>query len=127
MSVISIQSQVVYGHVGNSAAVFPMQMNGIKVMAVPTTLLSNRPRYPTVRGVAVESRRQPRNADLDILHRRHPYRLMHADRGEEGGRDTDSVACAIRDACSSAMYRHRDQRRAVEQQLQQRYKEEGQT
>lgn len=50
MSVISIQSQVVYGHVGNSAAVFPMQMHGIDVMAVPTTLLSNRPRYPTVRG-----------------------------------------------------------------------------
>jgi hypothetical protein len=70
--------------------------------------------------VAVEFRRQPRNADLDILHRRHPYRLMHADRGEKGGRDTDSVACAIWDAYSSAMYRHRDQRRAVEQQLQQR-------
>jgi len=50
MSVISIQSQVAYGHVGNSAAVFPMQMLGIDVMAVPTTLFSNRPRYPTIRG-----------------------------------------------------------------------------
>ncbi len=29
MTVISIQSQVAYGHVGNSAAVFPMQMHGI--------------------------------------------------------------------------------------------------
>ena len=50
MNVISIQSQVAYGHVGNSAAVFPMQMHGIDVIAVPTTLLSNRPGYPTLRG-----------------------------------------------------------------------------
>jgi pyridoxine kinase len=50
MNVISIQSQVAFGHVGNSAAVFPMQMHGIDVIAVPTTLLSNRPGYPTIRG-----------------------------------------------------------------------------
>jgi len=50
MNVISIQSQVAYGHVGNSAAMFPLQMHGIDVIAVPTTLLSNRPGYPTVRG-----------------------------------------------------------------------------
>jgi pyridoxine kinase len=50
MTVISIQSQVAFGHVGNSAAVFPMQMHGIDVIAVPTTLLSNRPGYPTIRG-----------------------------------------------------------------------------
>jgi pyridoxine kinase len=50
MTVISIQSQVAYGHVGNSAAVFPMQTCGIDVVAVPTTLLSNRPGYPTIRG-----------------------------------------------------------------------------
>jgi pyridoxine kinase len=55
MSVISIQSQVAYGHVGNSAAVFPMQMRGIDVMAVPTTLFSNRPRYPTVRGQILDA------------------------------------------------------------------------
>src|SRR3981081_2104135 len=50
MTVISIQSQVAFGHVGNSAAVFPMQMHGIDVTAVPTTLLSNRPGYPTLHG-----------------------------------------------------------------------------
>src|SRR5258708_12635612 len=55
MSVISIQSQVAYGHVGNSAAVFPMQMRGIDVMAVPTTLFSNRPRYPTIRGQVLDA------------------------------------------------------------------------
>jgi pyridoxine kinase len=54
-SVISIQSQVAFGHVGNSAAVFPMQMHGIDVTAVPTTLLSNRPGYPTIRGRVLEA------------------------------------------------------------------------
>jgi pyridoxine kinase len=55
MSVISIQSQVAYGHVGNSAATFPMQMHGIDVIAVPTVLLSNRPGYPTIRGRVLEA------------------------------------------------------------------------
>jgi pyridoxine kinase len=55
MNVISIQSQVAYGHVGNSAAVFPMQLHGIDVVAVPTMLLSNRPGYPTIRGRAVDA------------------------------------------------------------------------
>ena len=55
MTIISIQSQVAYGHVGNSAAVFPMQLHGIDVIAVPTTLLSNRPGYPTLRGRVLEA------------------------------------------------------------------------
>ena len=55
MNVISIQSQVAFGHVGNSAAIFPMQMHGIDVIAVPTTLLSNRPGYPTIRGRVLEA------------------------------------------------------------------------
>jgi pyridoxine kinase len=55
MTVISIQSQVAFGHVGNSAAVFPMQMRGIDVIAVPTTLLSNRPGYPTIRGRVLDA------------------------------------------------------------------------
>ena len=55
MTVISIQSQVAYGHVGNNAAVFPLQMHGIDVIAVPTTLLSNRPGYPTVRGRVLDA------------------------------------------------------------------------
>lgn len=54
MNVISIQSQVAFGHVGNSAAVFPLQMHGIDVVAVPTTLLSNRPGYPSLRGRVLE-------------------------------------------------------------------------
>ncbi|MBR1122499.1 pyridoxal kinase PdxY [Bradyrhizobium lablabi] len=61
MTVISIQSQVAFGHVGNSAAIFPMQTHGIDVIAVPTTLLSNRPGYPTIRGRVLEA---PLVADL---------------------------------------------------------------
>jgi pyridoxine kinase len=53
--VISIQSQIVHGHVGNSAAVFPMQALGVTVAAVPTTLLSNHPLYPTTRGRVLEA------------------------------------------------------------------------
>src|SRR6201996_5755798 len=55
MNVISIQSQVAFGHVGNSAAVFSMQMHGIDVIAVPTVLLSNRPGYKTIRGKVLEA------------------------------------------------------------------------
>ncbi len=54
-NVISIQSQVVHGYVGNSAAVFPMQALGVTVAAVPTTLLSNHPLYPTTRGRVLDA------------------------------------------------------------------------
>ncbi|MCF8470622.1 MAG: pyridoxal kinase [Parvibaculum sp.] len=55
MLVISIQSQVVHGHVGNSAAVYPMQAEGVTVAAVPTALLSNHPHYPTMRGTILDA------------------------------------------------------------------------
>ncbi|MGD1887952.1 MAG: pyridoxal kinase [Cohaesibacteraceae bacterium] len=55
MNVISIQSQVVHGCVGNNAAVLPMQAHGLTVAAVPTTLLSNHPHYPTMRGQVLDA------------------------------------------------------------------------
>lgn len=51
--VISIQSQVVFGHVGNSAALFAMQAAGLEVAAIPTVVFSNTPDYPTLRGRAL--------------------------------------------------------------------------
>ena len=40
--VISIQSQVVFGHVGNSAALFPMQAAGLEVAAIADLDIVNR-------------------------------------------------------------------------------------
>ncbi|WP_419901692.1 pyridoxal kinase [Kiloniella sp.] len=54
-SVISVQSHVCYGHVGNSAAVFPMQKLGVEVHSIPTTVLSNHPAHSSVYGRAIES------------------------------------------------------------------------
>ena len=48
--VLSISSQVVYGHVGNSAAAFVMQRMGHDVLAAPTIILSNRPGYKAIAG-----------------------------------------------------------------------------
>ena len=51
--IISVQSQVVYGHVGNSAALFPMQAAGLEVAPIPTVIFSNTPNHPTLRGRAL--------------------------------------------------------------------------
>ena len=50
VDVISVQSQLVYGHAGNSAAVPPLRALGLRVAEIPTTLLSNAPFYETTRG-----------------------------------------------------------------------------
>ena len=43
MNILSIQSWVAYGHVGNAAAVFPLQRLGAEVWAVHTVQFSNHP------------------------------------------------------------------------------------
>lgn len=50
MSILSIQSSVAYGHVGNSAAVFPLQRLGVEVWAVNTVHFSNHTGYGAWRG-----------------------------------------------------------------------------
>ena len=50
MNILSIQSHVAYGHVGNSAAVFPLQRIGIEVWPVQTVQFSNHTGYGAWRG-----------------------------------------------------------------------------
>lgn len=50
MNVISIQSHVSFGHVGNAAAVFPLQRQGVTVWPVYTVLFSNHTGYEGWRG-----------------------------------------------------------------------------
>ncbi len=50
MNILSIQSAVAYGHVGNSAAVFALQRLGHEVWPLNTVELSNHPGHPTWRG-----------------------------------------------------------------------------
>lgn len=45
MKILSIQSAVAYGHVGNSAAVFPLQRIGVEVLPVYTVTFSNHTGY----------------------------------------------------------------------------------
>ncbi|HEX2724384.1 MAG TPA: pyridoxal kinase PdxY [Beijerinckiaceae bacterium] len=45
MNVLSIQSHVVYGHVGNAAATFPMQRLGVEVWPLHTVQFSNHTGY----------------------------------------------------------------------------------
>jgi pyridoxine kinase len=45
MNLLSIQSHVAYGHVGNSAAVFPLQRMGVEVWPIHTVQFSNHTGY----------------------------------------------------------------------------------
>jgi pyridoxine kinase len=51
--ILSISSQVVRGHVGNSAAVPALQRLGHEVWPLPTVVLSNHPGHPKVAGMQV--------------------------------------------------------------------------
>ena len=50
VSILSIQSHVAYGHVGNSTAIPVVQRLGHEAWPVHTTLLSNHLGYPTHAG-----------------------------------------------------------------------------
>jgi len=50
VKILSIQSAVAYGHVGNSAAVFPLQRIGVEVIPVYTVNFSNHTGYGAWRG-----------------------------------------------------------------------------
>ncbi|HEX6148314.1 pyridoxal kinase PdxY [Nocardioides sp.] len=54
MRILSIQSHVAYGHVGNSAAVFPLQRLGHEVWPVLTVNFSNHTGYGAWRGPLID-------------------------------------------------------------------------
>src|ERR1700687_4026834 len=53
LNILSIQSSVAYGHVGNSAAVFPLQRTGVEVWPVNTVHFSNHTGYGSWRGMVL--------------------------------------------------------------------------
>jgi pyridoxine kinase len=53
LNILSIQSSVVYGHVGNSAAVFPLQRLGVEVWPINTVHFSNHTGYGSWGGAVV--------------------------------------------------------------------------
>jgi pyridoxine kinase len=53
MAILSIQSHVVYGYAGNTAAVFPLQRLGREVWAVNTVEFSNHTGYGSWKGKAL--------------------------------------------------------------------------
>ncbi len=50
MNILSIQSHVAYGHVGNDSAVFPMQRLGVEVWPIHTVQFSNHTGYGAWKG-----------------------------------------------------------------------------
>ncbi|MCZ8183068.1 MAG: pyridoxal kinase PdxY [Beijerinckiaceae bacterium] len=55
MNVLSIQSHVAYGHVGNASATFPMQRLGVEVWPIHTVQFSNHTGYGAWRGQVFEA------------------------------------------------------------------------
>jgi pyridoxine kinase len=55
MNLLSIQSHVAYGHVGNSAAVFPLQRMGVEVWPIHTVQFSNHTGYGQWQGRAFDA------------------------------------------------------------------------
>lgn len=54
--ILTVQSQVANGYVGNNLAAFAIQLHGLDPVQLPTVLLSNHVEYPEVYGRAVSPR-----------------------------------------------------------------------
>lgn len=107
MNILSIQSHVSYGHVGNSAAVFPLQRIGHEVWPVHTVNFSNHTGYGQWGGELIPAA-QVRNV-IDGMEQRGAFERIDAIlSGYQGGSNiadviVDAVA-RIKEANPQAVY-----------------------
>lgn len=76
LDVVSVQSQVIYGRVGNNVAMPTLAALGLTAAAVPTVLLSNTPHYPSQHGGPVPL--EWFAGHLDDLHQRGALTTLRA-------------------------------------------------
>ena len=107
MQILSIQSAVAYGHVGNSAAVFPLQRLGIEVWPVNTVAFSNHTGYGDWKGPVLPAADVA--AIVDGVRERGVFdRLNAVLSGYQGAEDVGSVVVdtvrAVKAASPEAIY-----------------------
>jgi pyridoxine kinase len=101
LTVLSIQSAVAFGHVGNSAAVFPMQRLGVEVWPVHTVNFSNHTGYGEWRGPVLPA--DDVRAVLQGVADRGAYPEVDAVlSGYQGGSDIGSVILEAVEAVKAA-------------------------
>ncbi|WP_251449676.1 pyridoxal kinase PdxY [Microbacterium sp. Marseille-Q6648] len=94
MKILSIQSAVAYGHVGNSASVFPLQRIGVEVLPVYTVNFSNHTGYGAWRGPLID----PEDVHQVILGIEERGVLPHIDAVLSGYQGGEGIADVILDA-----------------------------
>jgi pyridoxine kinase len=107
MNILSIQSWVSYGHVGNASAVFPLQRLGAEVWAINTVQFSNHTGYGDWKG-AVYSGESVRNLVDGIAARGALERCDAVLTGYVGGADIGEAilhaVASVRQANPKALY-----------------------
>lgn len=107
MNILSIQSHVVYGHAGNSAAVFPMQRMGASVWPLHTVQFSNHTQYGRWAGMVLPpeqiSELSAGIAAIDALGECNAVLSGYIGSAEQGGQILDAVR-QVKAANPQALY-----------------------
>jgi pyridoxine kinase len=107
VAVLSIQSHVAFGHVGNSSAVFPLQRLGIDVWPVHTVQFSNHTGYGEWRGRVFDGPAVEEVvagiADRGVLHRCDAVLSGYLGSADIGSAVVQAVA-TVREANPAAVY-----------------------